>query len=151
MNDFVSDEEEKYYELGEDTIALFKSILEEKSIPFKINTAFIGSVKLKKLIEIKKISDIHSFLLGGKEMMVTVNEDLLSKMDDEAISIQFEEAINEIEVNLGTGKIKLTKAKFTVSPSLIKKHGIDKILRAHNLQDEVLSQKKDMDKDMAQA
>ena len=151
MNDFVSDEEEKFYELTEDAIALFKSILEEKSIPFKINTAFVGSVKLKKLIEIKKISDVHSFLLNGKEMMVTINEDLLSKMDEEAISIQFEEAINEIEVNLGTGKIKLTKAKFTVSPSLIQKHGIDKILRAHNLQAEVLSQKKDMDKDLEQA
>jgi len=151
MNDFVSDEEEKYYELGEDTISLFKSILEEKSIPFKINTAYLGSVKLKKLIEIKKLSDVHSFLLGGKEMMVTINEDLLAKMDDEAISIQLEEAINEIEVNLGSGKVKITKSKFTISPALIKKHGIDKILRAHNLQDEVLSQAKDMAKDIENA
>jgi len=146
MKDFVSDEQETFYELTEDTISLFKTILEEKSIPFNISTAFIGNVKLKKLIEIKSLSELHSYLLGGKEMLVAVNEDLLSKMDEEAISIQFEEAINGIEVNLSKGKIKITKPKFSVSPGLIKKHGIDKVLRAHNLEDEIKSQKKDMDK-----
>lgn len=145
MKDFVSDEEEKFYELSEDTINLFKSILEEKSIPFRIDTAFVGSVKLKKLIEIKKLTDIQSYLLDGKEMLVTVNEDLLARMDDEAISIQFEEAINGIEVNLSSGKIKITKPKLAIDLNLVKKHGFEKILRAHNLQDEVQSQKKDME------
>jgi hypothetical protein len=145
MKDFISDEEEKFYELSEDTINLFKSILEEKSIPFKIDTAFVGSVKLKKLIEIKKLSDIHSHLLGGKEMIVTVNEDLLARMDDDAIAIQFEEAINGIEVNLSSGKIKISKPKLVVDTALVKKYGIENILRAHNLLDEVQSQKKDME------
>lgn len=145
MKDFVSDEEEKFYELGEDTIDVFKTILEEKAIPFKINTLFIGSTKLKKLIEIKKLSDLQSYILGGKEMMVTINEDIMIRMDAESISIQFEEAINGIEVNLNNGKIKVTKPKFAVSPSMIAKHGIEKILRAHSLQDEVMSQKKDME------
>jgi len=145
MKDFISDEEEKFYELGEDTVDLFKSILEEKSIPFKLKIAYIGSVKLKKLIEIKKISDIHSYLLNGKEIMVVINEDLLARMDDEAINIQFEEAINGIEVNLSNGKIKITKPKFSVSLPLVKKHGFEKILRAHNLESEVQSQKKDME------
>lgn len=145
MKDFVSDDEEKFYELGSDTIDLYKTILEEKSIPFKIDTVFMGSTKLKKLIEIKKLSDIQSYLLGGKEMMVTINEDILIKMDEEAINIQFEEAINGIEVNLGNGKIKVTKPRLSMYPSMIAKHGIEKILRAHSLQDEVMSQKKDLE------
>lgn len=147
MKDFVSDEEEKFYDLGDDTIDLFRSILEEKSIPFNIKTIFVGSVKLKKLIEIKKLSDIHSFLLSGAEMLVTINEDLLARMDDESISIQFEEAINGIEVNISSGKIKISKPRLTISPAMIKKHGIEKILRAHNLQDEIQSQKKDLEEE----
>lgn len=145
MTDFVSDEQEKYYELTEDTVSLFKSILEEKSIPFSIGTSFVGNTKLKKVVEIKKLSDIQSYLLDGKEMLVMINEDLLTLMDDESVNIQLEEAINGIEVNLSNGKIKISKPKFAVSPALIRKHGIDKILRAHNLQDEVQSQKKDLE------
>lgn len=145
MKDFVSDEEEKFYDLGEDTIDIFRTILSDKNIPFKIDTIFLGSTKLKKLIEIKKLTDVQSHLLGGKEMLVTINEDLLSKLDSEAINIQFEESINCIEVNLGNGKIKISKPKLTISPGMIKKHGIEKILRAHSLQDEVMSQSKDME------
>lgn len=151
MQDFVSDsdENETFYELTEDTINLFNSILEEKSMPFNIGTVFIGSVKLKKLIEIKKLNELQSYLLSKKEMIVTVNEDILLKMDEESIAIQFEEAINGIELNLSNGKIKISKPTFAVSPGLIKKHGIDKILKAHNLQDEIQSQQKDMEKDLA--
>lgn len=145
MNDFVSDEEEKYYDLTEDTINLFNSILNEKSIPFNIKTIFTGSTKLKKLVEIKKINDLYSHLLNGSEMLVTINEDMLTLLDDEAVSIQLEEAINGIEVDINKGKIKISKPKLQLSPAMINKYGIEKILRAHSLEREVQSQAKDLE------
>jgi hypothetical protein len=70
-----------------------------------------------------------------KHILVSINETLMSKFDDEFINILFEQEIDKIHFDLEKGKVKLVKPDISTFSSLIKKWGIEKISRANQLAD----------------
>lgn len=136
----------KFYNLSEDTIETFKTIFAKKSFPFNLGFQYIGSESQKTLIKITKISDQFSFLLE-KELLVSINEDLMLVFDEESVEILIEQEIDKISVNIDTGKIKLVKPDLTTFSSLINKYGIDKIARANKVEELYTEQKQDTEED----
>ncbi len=136
----------KFYQLQEDTIDEFMSIFNRKSFSIDIGIEFIGSQSQKSLIKITKISDQFSFLLN-KEILVSINEDLMAVYDDESVQILLEQEIDKITTNLETGKIKLVKPDLTTFSGLISKWGIEKIARANKVEELYVQQKTDMEED----
>lgn len=132
----------KFYKLSEDTIQTFKHIYNRKSFPFNIGFEFIGSEAQKNLIKITKLSDPIAFSLE-KEMLVSVNENLMSVFDEESINILIEQELDKISINMDTGKIKLVKPDLTTFSSLINKYGIEKIARANKVEELYQQQKQD--------
>ena len=135
--------DEKFYQTDEDIREHFMSIFNTKSFPTNVKFQFIGSKKQKELIKLKKVADDYSFLMDGKELMVTINEDVYQVMDDEIISILFETAIESINIKLETGKITLTKPPIQTYASMVNKYGVDKIGRANQVVDLLDDQKND--------
>lgn len=136
----------KFYNLSDDTIETFKTIFSKKSFPFNLGFQYIGSESQKNLIKITKISDQFSFLLE-KELLVSINEDLMLVFDEESVEILIEQEIDKISVNIDTGKIKLVKPDLTTFSSLINKYGIDKIARANKVEELYTEQKQDTEED----
>lgn len=136
----------KFYNLSDDTIETFKSIVSKKSFPFNINFQFVGSESQKNLIKISKISDQFAFLLE-KELLVSMNEDLMLVFDEESVIILIEQELDKISVNIDTGKVKLVKPDLTTFSSLINKYGIDKIARANKVEELYSEQKQDNEED----
>lgn len=123
-----------YYEISDDTIEKFNSIFSKKSFPVSVKFQYLGNEKQKNLIKISKIPDQFSFVLG-KELLVSINEDLMNKFDEDSINILMEQEINKISINIDSGKIKLIKPDLTTFSSLISKHGIEKVGRANQVED----------------
>lgn len=136
----------KFYKISDDTISTFKSTFNRKSFPFNIGFEFVGCENQKNLIKINKISDQFSFLLE-KELLVQINEDLMSVFDPESIQILFEQEIDKISVNMDTGKIKMVKPDLTTFSSLINKYGIEKIAKANKVEELYSQQKEDAQED----
>ncbi len=136
----------KFYNLSEDTIDTFKSIFTKKSFPFNIGFQYVGSESQKNLIKISKISDQFSFILE-RELLVSINEDLMMVFDEESIQILIEQEIDKISVNIDTGKIKLVKPDLTTFSSLINKYGIEKIAKANKVEELYSEQKQDKEED----
>jgi len=132
----------KFYKLSDETIQSFKSIYTRKSFPFNIGFEFVGSESQKNLIKITKLADPISFTLE-KEMLVMVNEDLMSVFDEESIGILIEQELDKISINMDSGKIKLIKPDLTTFSSLINKYGIEKIARANKVEELYQQQQKD--------
>lgn len=132
----------KFYKLSDDTIQTFKTIYTRKSFPFNIGFEFVGSESQKSLIKITKLPDPISFSLE-KEMLVTINENLISVFDSESIDILIEQELDKISINMDSGKIKLIKPDLTTFSSLINKYGIEKIARANKVEELYQQQKKD--------
>ena len=72
----------KFYEVSEDTEKVFFNIFNKKSFPVSVKFQFVGCENQKALIKISKITDQFSFLLE-KELLISVNEDLLNVFADE--------------------------------------------------------------------
>lgn len=136
----------KFYNLSEDTIQTFKSVFIKKSFPFNLGFQYIGSESQKNLIKISKISDQFAFLLE-KELLISINEDLMLVFDEESVEILIEQEIDKISVNIDTGKVKLVKPDLTTFSSLINKYGIDKIARANKVEELYSEQKQDTEED----
>jgi hypothetical protein len=136
----------KFYQLQEDTIDEFMSIFDRKSFSINIGIEFVGSQSQKSLIKITKISDQFSFVLG-KDILVSINEDLMVAYDDESVQILLEQEIDKITTNLETGKIKLVKPDLTTFSGLISKWGIEKIAKANKVEELYVQQKRDMEED----
>jgi hypothetical protein len=92
----------------------------------------VGSENQKGLIKITKLADPISFSLE-KELLVMMNEDLVSVFDEESIQILIEQELDKISINMDSGKIKLIKPDLTTFSSLINKYGIDKIAKANKV------------------
>lgn len=132
----------KFYKLSEDTINVFKRLYTRKSFPFNIGFEFVGSESQKNLIKITKLADPISFSLE-KEMLVTINENLMSVFDSESIDILIEQELDKISINMDSGKIKLIKPDLNTFSSLINKYGIEKIARANKVEELYQQQKND--------
>lgn len=90
--------------------------------------------------------DQFSFILE-KELLVQINEDLMSVFDNESIQILFEQEIDKISVNMDTGKIKMVKPDLNTFSSLINKYGIEKIAKANKVEELYNQQKEDAQED----
>lgn len=121
----------KFYEVSDDTQNIFLKILNTKSLN-GVSFQFIGNDSQKVLIKISKLSDQYEFLLKN-HVLVSINELLMSKFEDESIQILFEQEINKVHFDPEKCKVKLVKTDINTFSSLIKKWGIEKISCANQL------------------
>ena len=136
----------KFYQVSEETITTFKTIFNKKSFPFNVGFEFVGSESQKNLIKISKMPDQFAFILE-KELLVTINDDLMSVFDEESIQILMEQEIDKISVNMDTGKIKMIKPDLTTFSGLINKYGIEKVAKANKVEELYSEQKQDAEED----
>ena len=132
----------KFYEVSDATVEIFNKIYDEKCISSDIAFRFIGNEKQKQLIKLSKLSDQNVFLTG-KQILVSINDELMSIFDDDDIHILIEQEIDKISVNTETGKIKMLKPDLTTFPALINKYGIEKIMKANKIEELYSQQKMD--------
>jgi hypothetical protein len=132
----------KFYEVSSDAVDRFNEIFNKKSFPLAIKFQFIGSESQKTLIKISKLPDQYVFLLE-KELLVTINEDLMSVFDDESITILIEQEIDKVSIDIQSGKIKMVKPNLNTFSSLITKYGIDKVTKANSVENLYQEQKSD--------
>jgi hypothetical protein len=132
----------KFYEISEDTIETFNEVFLTKSFPIKVDFQFIGAEKQKQLIKIAKLPDQYSFLLN-KELLVTINEDLLNVFDEESIKILIEQELDKVSIDIDSGKIKMIRPDLTTFASIINKYGIEKVSRANQVEELYHQQKSD--------
>lgn len=132
----------KFYEVSEDTEKLFFNVFNKKSFPVSVKFQFVGCENQKSLIKISKISDQFSFLLE-KELLISINEDLVSVFDEESITILIEQEIDKISIDTQSGKIKMIKPDLTTFSSLISKYGVDKVAKANQVEELYQQQTKD--------
>ena len=137
---------DKFYELSQDAVDKFYEIFNKKSFPVSVKFQFIGNEKQKELIKVSKVADQYAFLLQ-KELLVSVNEDLLNVFDDESVSILMEQEIDKININIDSGKIKLVKTDLNTFSSLVNKYGVEKVARANKVEELYKEQQKDAEQD----
>lgn len=135
---------ERYKELSDDIQEKFMEIYNQKAFPIKIGFSFVSDSKLKNVISVKKITDIYSFLLG-REILVSINETLYDKMDEDLVEILFEQEIDKIEIKAQDGKISMARPDIVTFSPLIAKHGYEKVARANQVDTLSSQQQDDMD------
>lgn len=133
---------ETFYELDETTEELFMEVFNKKTIPVNLKFLFIGNSKQKQLVKVKKIADDYAFALG-KELMISINEDLLNVFDDESVTILIEQEIDKITVNMESGKIKLVGTDLNTFSAIVNKYGVDKVSRANSIETLYVEQQQD--------
>jgi len=102
--------------------------------------------KTKRLIKVSKIPDHFAFVLQ-KEILVSINDDLVSVFDDESITILMEQEIDKININIETGKIKFVKTDLNTFSAIVNKYGVEKVARANKVEELYQDQKKDAKED----
>lgn len=137
---------DRFYELSEDTISDFYNIFNKKAFPVSPKFQFIGDAKQKNVISITKITDKYAFLLQ-KELLISINEDLMNAYDDESVDILFEQEIDKVSINIESGKIKLIKPDLSTFSALVNKFGIEKVARANKVEELYQDQQRDAKSD----
>jgi hypothetical protein len=130
--------------LDSSTEEQFMEVFSKKSFPVNIKFLFQGNSKQKQMIKVSKIPDQYAFSLN-KELLVSVNEDLMDAFDEESVVILIEQEIDKININMESGKIKLVSTDLNTFSSIVNKWGVDKVARANGTQDLYNQQKEDMD------
>jgi hypothetical protein len=137
---------EIYYELDPSTEQDFMDVFNKKSFPVNIKFLFQGNSKQKQMIKVSKIPDQYAFSLG-KELLISINEDLMNVFDNDSITILFEQEIDKININMESGKIKLVSTDLNTFSSIVSKWGVEKVARANKVEELYAEQKADVEKD----
>lgn len=135
---------DNFYEVSSDTIADFFDVFDKKTFPIAIQIQFTGAKKQKQLIKITKVPDQFVLALGGKELFVSINEDLMDAFDEESRTILIEQEINKINMNMTTGKVKVVETT-KLSLDMINKYGTEKVARANQVETLLVEQTEDKD------
>jgi len=137
---------DNFYELSKDTISKFFEVFNKKTFPVSIKFQFEGDEKQKELIKISVVPPKFQFIIG-KDILISINEDILNVFDDESINILLEQEIDKINMNIETGKIKLIKTDLNTFSSLVNKYGVEKVARANKVEELYKEQQKDAAQD----
>lgn len=137
---------EVYYEVDTATEEQFMEVFNKKSFPVNIKFLFQGNSKQKQMIKVTRIPDQYVFALG-KELLVSVNEDLFDVFDEESVQILIEQEIDKININMESGKIKLVGTDLNTFSSIVNKWGVDKVARANKVEELYVEQKADAEGD----
>jgi hypothetical protein len=137
---------DNFYVVSEDTITDFFEVFDKLTFPIAIQIQFVGAKKQKQLIKITKVADNLVLALGGKELLVSINEDLMDAFDEESRTILIEQEINKINMNMTTGKIKLAETT-KLSLDMINKYGTEKVARANQVETLLVEQTEDQNSD----
>ncbi len=132
----------RYYDVSDDTKDDFQKIFEKKTLPVQLNFLFQGDEKQKKLIDISKIPDKFAFATK-MDILVSINEDLLSVFDELSIEILMEQEIDKISVSADSGKIKMIKPDLSTFSAIIVKYGVEKVSKANQVEELYVQQKAD--------
>jgi hypothetical protein len=119
-------------------------VYNKKAFSINVNFEFVGSETQKSLIKISKLADQFSFILS-KDVLDSINEDLMNVFDDESVEILIEQEIDKITTNIETGKVRLVKPDLTTFSGLINKYGIEKIAKANKVEELYSQQKQDQE------
>ena len=136
---------DRFYELSQDSVDTFFKVFNKKTFPLAIKFQFVGCEKQKNLIKISKLPDQYSFLLD-KELLVQINDDLMSVFEEESITILIEQEIDKVVIDSQSGKIKMIKPDLSTFASLITKYGVDKVAKANQIEELYNQQTNDSDK-----
>ena len=137
---------EVYYDLDPETEQDFMDVFNKKSFPVNIKFLFQGNSKQKQLIKVSRVPDQYAFALG-KELLISINEDLMGVFDEDSITILFEQEIDKININMESGKIKLVSTDLNTFSSIVTKWGVEKVARANKVEELYAEQKEDAEAD----
>jgi len=137
---------ERFDVVSDDIKEKFLDVYKQKTFQFDIKFKFVDDSKLKKVIEIKKIPDLYSFILE-KEVLVLINEETFDKLDKDSQEILIEQEIDKISLNIETGKITMNKPDIVTFSPLISKHGIDKVAKANQVEDLTVDQQEEINQE----
>jgi hypothetical protein len=127
------EETAKFYEASDDAIAKFNEVFEKRAFPTNVSIKFVGSSKLKKMINVSILPEKYSFAMG-KELFVMINEDLMDAYDgDEIVTILIEQELDKVGIDGKTGRLKSNPLSFITSPGLLNKYGLEKVGRANQV------------------
>lgn len=136
--------EEKFYDLGEDTIELIDSIIDNMALPFNIRIKYMGNAKMKNLIKLQKMSDAMAHITKI-DLVIFINEDYLISLEDDNAKILVHQELDRLEFDINKGKFKLAKFPLQTTEGVLIKYGIEAVARANKLSDLYTEQLGDKD------
>jgi hypothetical protein len=132
----------KFYDLGEDTLAKVKTVIDQMALPFNIKIKYMGNSKLKKVIQLKKASDELTYI-NAIDLIVFINEDYLIKLEEKNAEILLTQELDRLEFDINSGKFKIAKFPLQTTAGVLKKYGIEAVAEANELANLYTKQKKD--------
>lgn len=134
--------ESKFYDLSEDTLSQVNAIIGQMALPFNIKIKFLGNSKMKKLIELKKATDILSHI-NAIDLLLFINEDYLLKLEGANAEILMTQELDRLHFDIATGKFKIAKFPLQTTAGVLKKYGIEAVAEANELSELFTQQTKD--------
>lgn len=138
--------ETKFYELDVEIISKVQSLIDRMALPFAISFKFQGHAKQKKAVDIKKVNDYYQYLTGY-DVTIFINEDILNRLDDEAVEILIYQELDRIETDLNKGTVKIKAYPLQTTPGVLNRYGIDAVSRANELDQLINEQDEDVASD----
>lgn len=137
-----TEENNKYYDLSDDTIDVIKNIMDNMALPFNLRVKMLGTTKLKNVVKLQKIADVFTHMTGY-DLIIYINEDYLIRLEEKNAEILIYQELDRLQFDIEKGTFKLGRFLLQTNPGVLKKYGIDAVTDANQLTDLLTKQKAD--------
>lgn len=114
----------KYEAPYDDTLDLYKALIEKAGLSNYINITVLADNKQKKIFTVKKCSELEKFKTND-DVNIIINQNLLDQLQPEQIQIVMEESLAGIHYNTEKDKLEITNPDVITYSGVLAKYGFE--------------------------
>jgi len=132
----------KYTDVTEDTTKLFHKVLDSTTIPDWLEFKLYCDCTLKDVYKLVRCNELIQEATSGINFILVINEEVLEKLEPKQQELLIEEALCGVLVD-ENDRIKNTPPDFTTYKGMMRKYGVEEMIRLKESMFGALEQKQE--------
>jgi hypothetical protein len=132
----------KYTEVTQDTQMLFNRVLDATTIPDWLEFKLYCDIKMKDVYKLVRCNELIQEATSGINFILVINEEVLEQLEPKQQDLVIEEALCGVLVD-ENDRVKNTPPDFTTYKGMMRKYGVEEMIRLKESIFAVLDQKEE--------
>jgi hypothetical protein len=131
-----------FEEIFKETETLFNGVVESTAIPRFVKFKLVGCPDQKEIYKLSKTNPLVKYLTGI-DILVTLNEDIFSQLNDEQQKVILQECVAQVYYDMDNDKLKLIKPDVNTFSRILEQFGVKEYMELKEVISAIQNQKEE--------
>lgn len=135
-----------YAEVFDSTQKIFDEIIKKADLERVMSVKILTNNRAKEIGKVVKANDLLNYL-AKEDVIIVINEEIFEKLDADQKIMVADDLVTAISFNFENDSITITKPDIHCHSGILKKYGMDNVIKTQELIKLIFSQREDKEKE----